>query len=290
MMFACRQLVLGLFVCMGSGSADLSHSPWAEDLSFSLFPSFSLVTGLSLDPSICSQLLIDFANASAALTGCLVHRARPVRLCQGCYLEYVRVGAIMESIKHPVQNQTENCVKSLLQADRVQVLVVLNNFFEETWSTSKCTQCLEQNSTALLNSTIQFMSLFDEVNQCFEKHMQEPSIQTQQGNYSRVCANCSMSYSKLNALYSKLHEAKELCIDLEDAMNSTRILWSKTFNCTLPCTDTVPVIAVSAFIIFLPIVFYLSSFLHSEQRKRKLIFPNRIRTAASGVHIQDKNN
>lgn len=54
-------------------------------------------------------------------------------------------------------------------------------------------------------------------------------------------------------------------------MNITRKLWSRTFNCSVPCSDTVPVIAVSVFILFLPVVFYLSSFLHSEQKKRKLI-------------------
>lgn len=54
-------------------------------------------------------------------------------------------------------------------------------------------------------------------------------------------------------------------------MNMTRILWSKNFNCSFPRAETVPVIAVSSFMLFLPIIFYLSSFLHSEQKKRKLI-------------------
>lgn len=54
-------------------------------------------------------------------------------------------------------------------------------------------------------------------------------------------------------------------------MNITRKLWSRTFNCSVTCSDTVSVVAVSVFILFLPVVFYLSSFLHSEQKKRKLI-------------------
>lgn len=54
-------------------------------------------------------------------------------------------------------------------------------------------------------------------------------------------------------------------------MNTTHRLWSKSFNCSVPRAETVPVIAVSSFMLFLPIIFYLSSFLHSEQKKRKLI-------------------
>lgn len=54
-------------------------------------------------------------------------------------------------------------------------------------------------------------------------------------------------------------------------MNVTRRLWSKTFNCSLKREENVPVIAVSSFMLFLPIIFYLSNYLHSEQKKRKLI-------------------
>ncbi|XP_075453683.1 osteopetrosis-associated transmembrane protein 1 isoform X2 [Ascaphus truei] len=295
MMCAPGSMVLRLLlcgVCLGADwPLDNSDAPvgfvprslWAEELSLSLLPSYSLAPDLSQDPAICARLLVDYANSSAALSGCLVRRARPVRLCQGCYLEYVQLRAIMKSIADPLQNKTLSCETSLLQSDRVQVVVILNDFFEQTWTDSKCMMCLQNDSRDLLNSTIEFMNLFDELNDCFEKNMQ-PAGQLQQGNNPGICKNCSEGYKKLNVLYSKLEHEKVLCIDLEDAMNSTRRLWSKTFNCTVPCKDTVPVIAVSAFILFLPIVFYLSSFLHSEQKKRKLILPKRIK---SNANIQD---
>lgn len=74
-------------------------------------------------------------------------------------------------------------------------------------------------------------------------------------------------------------------------MNITRRLWSTTFNCSVPCSDTVPVIAVSSFILFLPVVFYLSSFLHSKQKKRILIlrkWPCRALTAPCYVDFLQK--
>ncbi|OCT78190.1 osteopetrosis-associated transmembrane protein 1 [Xenopus laevis] len=293
----CHLLLCGM--CLGTGwlaqSGDtcsdlLPQYTWAEELSLSLFPSYSLAQGLSRDSDICLRLLVEFANNSAALSSCLVTNARPVRLCQHCYTEYVQLQTTMQSIETPMQNGTVSCDTSLLQSDRVQVVVILNDFFEQTWEESKCLQCLQNQSQSLLNTTCEFMDMFLSLQTCFKLNMKEPIVVTQQGNYSSVCRNCSKNYRELNDLYSKLEKEKALCIDLEDAMNSTRILWSKTFNCTVPCTDTVPVIAVSAFILFLPVIFYLSSYLHSEQKKRKLIFPSRIKSHANAVNIQHKCN
>lgn len=93
-----------------------------------------------------------------------------------------------------------------------------------------------------------------------------------------------------NEYENKAEPGTHLCIDVEDAMNITRKLWSRTFNCSVPCSDTVPVIAVSVFILFLPVVFYLSSFLHSEQKKRKLILPKRLKSSTSFANFQENSN
>ncbi|KAF3831813.1 hypothetical protein GH733_000625, partial [Mirounga leonina] len=189
-----------------------------EDLSLTLLQGGRLGP-LSLPPDLpdldpeCRELLLDFANSSAELTGCLVRSARPVRLCQTCYPLFQQVANKMDNISRAVGGN----IHSLLQLR----------------------------------------------------------------NYSEVCKNCREAYKTLSSLYNEMQKMNELenkaesgthlCIDVEDAMNITRKLWSRTFNCSVPCSDTVPVIAVSVFILFLPVVFYLSSFLHSEQKKRKLI-------------------
>ncbi|KAM3929879.1 osteopetrosis-associated transmembrane protein 1 [Leptodactylus fuscus] len=288
-------------VCMGTewlledtpmaADADLmARALWAEQLSLSLLPAYSLAPDPTPDPSQCTPLLHEFANISATLSNCLVSMARPVRLCQHCYKEYAQLKATMSKIGNPIQNSTVSCSTILLRSDRVQVIVTLNDFFDDLWSDSKCQNCLQNNSSGISNNTSKFMDAFDSLIQCFNNTMREPPISTEQGNFSRVCQNCNDSYRHLNNLYNEFEHTNALCIDLEDIMNSTRKLWSKTFNCTLPCTDTVPVIAVSAFILFLPVVFYLSSFLHSEQKKRKLILPKRFKSSASVANIQDKSN
>lgn len=271
------------------GSGLIPMAQWAEQLSMSLLP-YSMAPDPTSDIFQCVPLLHEFANNSATLSNCLVNMARPVRLCQHCYKEYAQVKGTMNKIGNPVQNSTVSCSTILLRSDRVQIIVTLSKFFDDLWSDSKCENCLQMNSSGILNRTSEFMHSFDSLIQCFNNTMKEPPIPSQQGNFSRVCQNCNESYRHLNNLYNDLEHTNALCIDLEDAMNSTRKLWSKTFNCTLPCTDTVPVIAVSAFILFLPVVFYLSSFLHSEQKKRKLILPKRFKTTASVTNMQDKQN
>lgn len=78
-----------------------------EDLSLSLLQGGRLGP-LSLPPDLpdlepeCRELLLDFANSSAELTGCLVRGARPVRLCQNCYPLFQQVATKMDNISRAV--------------------------------------------------------------------------------------------------------------------------------------------------------------------------------------------
>lgn len=266
----------------------LAMSVWAEQLSLSLLPPYS--PDHPVDPNICIQLLREFANNSANLSSCLAGVAWPVRVCQRCYKEYAQLKATMNKIGNPMQNSsTLSCGTTLLRSDRVQVIVQLNKVFDDVWSDSKCANCLEVNNTGVLKNTTDFMNLFDDLMQCFNL-TKGLTVPNQHGNFSHVCQMCNASYKQLNENYTELEHSKHLCIDLEDAMNSTRSLWSRVFNCTLPCTDTIPVAAISVFILFLPGVFYFSTYLHSDQRKRKLILPKRLKSNASLAHIQDESN
>ncbi|XP_036623714.1 osteopetrosis-associated transmembrane protein 1 [Trichosurus vulpecula] len=282
----------------------------AQDLSLSLLQGRGLgPLSLSLPPDLpelepeCRELLLDFANSSAELTECLVRSARPVRLCQNCFPLFQQVTGKMDNISRAVGNMSEshNCAKNLLMSDRMQIVVILSEFFNTTWEEANCANCLTNNNEELSNSTIKFLDLFNQTLTCFEHNLQGDLTNIlQQRNYTEVCKNCKEMYKTLNVFYSEMQKKNQrennaepgthLCIDVEDAMNITRKLWSRTFNCSVPCSDTVPVIAVSVFILFLPVVFYLSSFLHSEQKKRKLILPKRLKSSTSFVSIQENSN
>ncbi|KAM5256524.1 osteopetrosis-associated transmembrane protein 1 [Ctenodactylus gundi] len=287
----------------------LSEQQWlqVEDWTLSLLHGGALGP-LSLPPDLpdldpeCREMLRDFANSSAELTGCLVRSARPVRLCQACHPLFHQVVSKMDNISRAVGNSSEgpSCARSLLMADRMQIVVVLSEFFNTTWQEANCANCLANNSEELSNSTENFLSLFNQTLACFEHNLQGSTHSPlPPRNYSEVCRNCRDAYKNLSHLYSEMQKTNQrenkaepgthLCIDVEDAMNITRKLWSRTFNCSVPCSDTVPVIAVSVFILFLPVVFYLSSFLHSEQKKRKLFLPKRLKSSTSFASIQENS-
>ncbi|ELW50084.1 Osteopetrosis-associated transmembrane protein 1 [Tupaia chinensis] len=272
-----------------------------EDLSLSLLQGGGLGP-LSLPPDLpeldpeCRERLLDFANSSAELTGCLVRSARPVRLCQTCHLLFQQVVVKMDNISRavgvgsgaypgPVAWRVGN-------GEDIMMVPPGGLGFPNCekkgvdwgceYGSSEKGDCLSNSSEELSNSTVYFLSLFNQTLTCFEHNIQgHANSLLQPKNYSEVCRNCQEAYKALSSLYSEMQKTNEhenkaepgthLCIDVEDAMNITRKLWSRTFNCSVPCSDTVPVIAVSVFILFLPVVFYLSSFLHSEQKKRKVI-------------------
>lgn len=180
------------------------------------------------------------------------------------------------------------------------MVVMLSEFFNSTWEKANCANCLVNTSEELSNSTVHFFNLFNQTLTCFENNLEENIESLLPSTSSEVCRHCNESYRALSNLYTEMQKMNErenkaeygvhLCIDVEDAMNITRKLWSQFFNCSVPCHDTVPVAAVSVFILFLTVVFYLSSFLHSEQKKRKLILPKRLKSSTSFANIQENSH
>ncbi|XP_048349226.1 osteopetrosis-associated transmembrane protein 1 isoform X2 [Sphaerodactylus townsendi] len=293
-LFPSRHLVLQ------SGQEGRVLEDWRQPLSLKLMQEAEDLSLLGsrdlaeLEPE-CRELLTAFANSSMKLTGCLVRSARPVRLCQNCFRQFREINEQLENITRAVGNFSDSskCSSSLLMSDRLQIVLILSTFFNDTWEKANCANCLKNNSEGLSNNTVMFLALFNASLTCFEHNLQAQ----EDSNYTQVCKNCSVTYKNLNALYKRMQESKQehdaeeqshLCIDVEDAMNITRKLWSRTFNCSVPFSDTVSVVAVSSFILFLPVIFYLSSFLHSKQKKRILILPKRIQSSASLVNIQEK--
>ncbi|XP_006792548.1 osteopetrosis-associated transmembrane protein 1 [Neolamprologus brichardi] len=246
--------------------------------------SFSVLSSFPEDLEVsdyCSDLLHIFGQRYVAYVNCLVPAARPVKVCQSCYSTY---GSVVEIYKNISSDQmgpgNETCRDSLLRSDRLMLVYQLYSNLESLWEDSNCAQCVTGHFESLTNDTLYFMSTLNQTLTCFEKY--------QQGNHTELCKNCKSAYGTLNVLYSQMEKNSTLCIDIEDAMNMTRRLWSKNFNCSFPREENVPVIAVSSFMLFLPIIFYLSSFLHSEQKKRKLIHPRRAKSNTSLMNIQDK--
>ncbi|XP_071335498.1 osteopetrosis-associated transmembrane protein 1 [Trachinotus anak] len=229
----------------------------------------------------CSELLHIFGQRYVAYVNCLIPAARPVHVCLNCSSGY---GSLLDIYANISSDQmgpgNVSCRDSLLRSDQLMVVFLMYSNLESLWEKSNCKQCITNGFQRPTNDTLYFMTTLNQTLTCFEKY--------QQGNHTELCKNCKSTYRDLNELYGRMENNLTLCIDIEDAMNMTRRLWSTHFNCSFPRTETVPVIAVSSFMLFLPIIFYLSSFLHSEQKKRKLIHPKRAKSYTSLMNIQDK--
>ncbi|XP_067841091.1 osteopetrosis-associated transmembrane protein 1 isoform X2 [Heptranchias perlo] len=176
-----------------------------------------------------------------------------------------------------------SCSKQLLRSDRLQIVLKMHNYLQKIWIDSQCDACLNDNKTSPSMDTVIFKKMLNDSLNCFGQYS---SIYPDHGNHSDLCNKCKVSYKNLTEWYTGMANKNNLCIDIVDAMNLTRQLWSKKYNCTVPCSDTIPVIAVSTFLLFLPVIFYLSSFLHSEQKKWKLIEPKRLKPCSSAAHIE----
>ncbi|KAL7987858.1 hypothetical protein Chor_006777 [Crotalus horridus] len=300
-----ESLLPGRHLLLQSGLEEIvlggQHRAWPLDLEDlpSLESGFlRVLQEPQLDPE-CKELLNAFVNSSLRLAGCLIQSARPVTLCQNCYHQFGEVMQQFNNIEvrgsgslnigvsvRPVPvfvtgtntTKSNRCAQSLLMSDRLQMVALVNKFFNDTWIKANCANCLNQKNEGLSASTVTFLALYNESMACFKQNLQEGNLLP--SNYSEVCEKCNGTYKNLSSHYSEIQKNEQqeesgeqfhLCIDIEDAMNITQRLWSTTFNCSVPCTDTVPVIAVSLFIFFLPLVFYLSTFLHSKQKKRILI-------------------
>lgn len=231
----------------------------------------------------CSELLHIFGQRYVTYVNCLIPAARPVKVCQKCYSSYGSVVDIYTNISSDQMGPGNvSCSYSLLHSDRLMLVYLLYSNLEDIWTKSDCDHCVTDKFQGLTNGTLNFLAVLNQTLSCFEKY--------KQGNHTELCKNCKKSYKGLNELYNQMEKDKTLCIDLEDSMNLTRSLWSRTFSCSFPREETVPVIAVSSFMLFLPIIFYLSSFLHSEQKKRKLIHPKRAKSYTTLMNIQDKQS
>ncbi|XP_072299372.1 osteopetrosis-associated transmembrane protein 1 [Eucyclogobius newberryi] len=229
----------------------------------------------------CKQLLDRFGDQYVAYVNCLVPAARPVKVCQNCFLSFETLNSTYANISSDHKGPGgEVCRDSLLRSDRLMLVFLLFSNLEGIWGKSNCRNCISKDAPSLTNDTLYFLEMLNQTYSCFDQY--------QEGNHTELCIKCKETYRDLTSLYGDMEKNNTMCIDIEDAMNVTRRRWSKTFNCSLPREENVPIIAVSSFMLFLPIIFYLSSFLHSEQKKRKLIQPKRAPQYSSLMNIQDK--
>ncbi|XP_067674188.1 osteopetrosis-associated transmembrane protein 1-like [Haliotis asinina] len=254
----------------------------------SLFPAEDISNSSSSGiVKTCKAFLDIFATQSSLFTKCLVENARPFRFCETCVTPFERASTVYKDLTTDV-----NCVKELLMADRVQVLTLVYQNMNDVWAKAYCPQCFasitEESENATVNSTLadstlEFFDLFNNMTLCMNNTMQDIDPEgTKHGN-SSFCTKCQAQYKALNDKFTAMMQetSSEICMDVVDMMNYTRLMWSSGYNCSHRNGDLAPVLVITGVICALPVIFYVANRLTGQVNERTIVVPKRMKRPKS---------
>uniref|UniRef100_A0A6B2EC58 Putative conserved secreted protein n=1 Tax=Phlebotomus kandelakii TaxID=1109342 RepID=A0A6B2EC58_9DIPT len=220
----------------------------------------------------CHTILDSFQDSCQKFTTHLVKYAVPVTYCQQAIKDYLTFEESYKNLTTAVDSQNVTCRDVYLNVDRLGVVETMYNQLHRMWVVGFCDDCYSNVSSAILsNTTRDFLFYWQSINECIN------------GN-SDPCLMCVGHYQKLNDFYDAIKREKDdqVCFDLQDAMNRTRILWSVKLNC---CRDRnssmLSFYIISAVVGVLPVLFYLVIFLWTRHQDRFDLLSDEQNTTAS---------
>lgn len=229
----------------------------------------------------CNKYLLQFANATSEFTKCAIRHARPIGICEKCVHYYLDVQKSYEEILKAQDEAGHACAMELVNLDRLEVIVGALDYVYKLWAKAECNSCfvVDDNGTLtsqLSNVTIQFRQLYSNTTQCFKKFYNSSTEKYD----PKICVNCTAEYCALNKFYEDLKaDTGEgiVCMDIVDAMNSTRTRWSKRFGCFVSAPKAeIPLIISVAVIALSPIVFYVGARYFTSKTEKRIPFPRRM--------------
>ncbi|CAG0898289.1 unnamed protein product [Darwinula stevensoni] len=230
----------------------------------------------------CEDLLKYFSHAVSEFTHCAVRFARPIHLCEKCVQQYLNVSQAHHAIiMEQDENSGEGCISELLNADRIQIVETSFQFTMNLWEKAACDNCFEKYgngtlTTDLNNVTKSFMAQYKKMLACLQNQTEVLGVHgigpdTWSGKTRNVtCDRCQDSYRALNYIYADVLgdiDADHICMDIVDAMNMTRMVWSQNLKCTQRnVTAEAPFIVVTCMCILPPLFYLLAWCLPQHQR------------------------
>ncbi|XP_046580086.1 osteopetrosis-associated transmembrane protein 1-like isoform X2 [Haliotis rubra] len=177
-------------------------------------------------------------------------------------------------------------------ADRVQVLTLVYQNMNDIWAKAYCQQCFasitEESQNATVNSTlsvstVEFFHLFTNMTHCMNNTMQDIDPEGMNHGNSSVCFKCRTQYKSLNDKFTAMMQdtSSEICMDVVDTMNYTRLVWSTVYNCSHRNGDLAPVLVITGVICALPVIFYVANRLTGQVNERTIVVPKRMKRPKS---------
>jgi len=219
----------------------------------------------------CHRKFNDFVSSIHNFSDCIMQNSLSYGACAACgdhfqYYNDMKV-ALETDVRQDQNNRT--CAESMHDTKR-SLIDVEEKSPLSLWGNGSCDHCYRFNETSkkkeLHPDYSHFQHLVGEYQGCVELHRGKTL-----GNLTRLCGNCSKEYQKLVAFYHASVNDKSsflLCLDVKQQINASVHEWSYVFKCgRLTKTDRFATYALSAFVILLPIAFYVAVYLQSDDKK-----------------------
>lgn len=234
----------------------------------------------------CLSYYSYLAKLGSTFTRCVVSYSRPFRVCENCLRYYMQITEAKSLIKNDVdlyatslyQNGLK-CQNIVEATDKVQTIVKIFQTIDTIWDQANCNDCFESSylNNGTFNYTIkekyeQFNTLHQNLEICIFNFTQnpislDPLFQTYTPN-ATLCNTCQNEYINLSKNFKFLGKERNLCMDVVDLFNYTRITWSKGYKCSYRDIDELYVNLISGFVITLTLGFYVLVRLISRKEAR----------------------
>ncbi|XP_065057241.1 uncharacterized protein LOC135685281 [Rhopilema esculentum] len=267
----------------------IPSSAWAPIVT----PSYSVVSNQSdIQPIAkegCDVVLDGLATVMGKMTSCIISSLRPLQICEKCTHLHSDLKRYQLLI-----SKADGCNQKLIMEYNAQYQAIPKIFKiqYDMWRNFECEKCYKERTDSDPKAPwipkeefIKTKSLVKEMMVCFANYsneeidlpfpvmlnVTEESNGTSWKTKENLCSNCRHAYKKLKKYMKSIHfegsAEKRWCADMVYAFNETRRLWGKF--CLSPDEDQEPIIALTCFFCFLPVVFYVGTKLHSDVKERK---------------------
>ncbi|KAH8385807.1 hypothetical protein KR200_002461 [Drosophila serrata] len=218
-----------------------------KNLFIFVFLMFTLVLCGQCNGEVCKKLLGDLGEGQMHFIYCATTKSVPVNLCVGCDLEYHNIVGLYNNLM-----KNENCSKRYLDSDRINIVPTTQGILTNLWQKANCDDCARDNNSKRYDN---YSTIFDS---CLTR------------NKDNVCMACKLDYLNLNTFYKNMEKASkgQVCFDLQDNMNRTRLNWSKTLKCCQRESKLENFLIAVAVVVLLPIfTFYVTAIVVTKRRE-----------------------
>ncbi|KAG0412420.1 hypothetical protein HPB47_010431 [Ixodes persulcatus] len=206
----------------------------------------------------CTLLLVTIANVTSVFERCALMRSRPFTMCESCVNEYGVAVRIFDQLQKNLTDPTMKlCKDEFFSSAKFSVVYKTIVHIRDLWQSASCAGCFERQLSSdggytVSNDTIIFNRKLHEMNECVNRSESESK------NRTNLCIICDGPYRDLNRFYNGLVRASKdgnICFDMVDAMNATRMLWSSHL-CSVHQYSNTPSLIVAGVVGLLVVLFY----------------------------------